>query len=229
MMNYGFFFDYNNDTIRLPVNPEKFSVKIQLEHTSKEVVGLGAINLIGNVKLQEISFEAEFPCQELSYITTKNEFRGPYFYLNKFQSYMNEKKAIRFVLTRNYAEAKDLDNISMLVTIKSMDIDEEALEEGDLKISFELSEYRAYTSKTVKIVTKNSSSSTKTIKKTTTQRETKKTTTKTYTVKKGDCLWNIAKKFYGSGSKYTKIYNANKSKIKHPNLIYPGQKLIIPA
>lgn len=50
----------------------------------------------------------------------------------------------------------------------------------------------------------------------------------TYTVVKGDCLWNIAKKFYKKGALYTKIYNANKDKIKNPNLIYPGQVLIIP-
>lgn len=228
-MNYGFFFDYNNDTIRLPVNPEKFSIKMQQEHTSKEVIGIGAINLLGNIKLQEISFEAEFPCQKLAYITTKNEFKGPYFYLNKFNTYMNEKKAIRFVLTRNYDEATDLDNISMLVTIKSMNIDEEALEEGDLKISFTLSEYKPYTSKTVKIIVNNTNAKPAQKKTNTKQRETKKTTSTTYIVKKGDCLWNIAKKYYGNGSKYTKIYNANKSKIKNPSLIYPGQKLTIPA
>lgn len=50
----------------------------------------------------------------------------------------------------------------------------------------------------------------------------------TYTVVKGDCLWNIAKKFYGSGAKYTLIYNANRGIIKNPSLIYPGQVLTIP-
>ena len=41
--------------------------------------------------------------------------------------------------------------------------------------------------------------------------------------------WNIAKKFYGKGSDYTKIYNANKGTIgKNPNLIYPGQVFTIP-
>ena len=56
-----------------------------------------------------------------------------------------------------------------------------------------------------------------------------KSTSKTYTVKKGDTLWAIAKKYYGSGAKYTKIVNANKSLIKNPNLIHIGWKLTIPA
>lgn len=49
-----------------------------------------------------------------------------------------------------------------------------------------------------------------------------------YVVVKGDSLWKIAKKFYGSGAQNTRIYNANKDKIKNPNLIYPGQVLTIP-
>ena len=61
-------------------------------------------------------------------------------------------------------------------------------------------------------------------------RPAKETAAQTYTVVKGDCLWNIAKRFYGSGAKYTLIYNANKSVIGgNPNLIYPGQVFTIPA
>ena len=51
---------------------------------------------------------------------------------------------------------------------------------------------------------------------------------RTYTVKKGDCLWKIAKQFYGNGADYTKIYDANTGQIANPNLIYPGQTFIIP-
>ena len=48
-------------------------------------------------------------------------------------------------------------------------------------------------------------------------------------MKSGDNLWNIAKQHYGSGAMYTKIYEANKDLIGgNPNLIFPGQKLIIP-
>jgi len=228
-MNYGFFFDYDNETIRLPVNPEKFTIKMGQDHTTKNVIGLGAIDLLGDIKLQEIEFDVELPCQKQTYITTKNQFKGPNFYLEKFDFYRKEKKPIRFVVTRDYQEAKDLNNISILVTIKDLQVDEEAQEEGDLKVNIKLIEYKPYSSKTVNIVIKQNKPTT--VKKTSNsnKRQEKTPKSQTYTVKSGDCLWNIAKKFYGDGSKYTKIYNANKSKIKNPSLIYPGQKLTIPA
>ena len=51
---------------------------------------------------------------------------------------------------------------------------------------------------------------------------------RTYTVKKGDCLWNIAKQFYGNGASWGKIYDANTGKIADPHWIYPGQVFVIP-
>lgn len=52
----------------------------------------------------------------------------------------------------------------------------------------------------------------------------------TYTVKKGDNLWNIAKKFLGDGSRYKELYELNKDTIcSNPNLIYPGQTFTLPA
>lgn len=47
-------------------------------------------------------------------------------------------------------------------------------------------------------------------------------------VKSGDSLWAIAEKMMGGGSSWLKLYEANKDKIKDPNLIYPGQVLNIP-
>lgn len=51
---------------------------------------------------------------------------------------------------------------------------------------------------------------------------------RTYTVRKGDNLWNIAKHYYGNGMYWARIWNANRSKISNPNRIYPGEVLIIP-
>jgi nucleoid-associated protein YgaU len=49
-----------------------------------------------------------------------------------------------------------------------------------------------------------------------------------YTVKKGDTLQKIAKKFYGSSKKWNRIYEANKDVLKAPDRVYPGQVLNIP-
>ena len=81
----------------------------------------------------------------------------------------------------------------------------------------------------------------KTTNKSTSNRTTK-STGKTYKVKSGDCLWDIAKMsiHYGKGSEWKKIYNANKDIIekeakrrgrKDSNngwWIYPGTVLQIP-
>ena len=53
-----------------------------------------------------------------------------------------------------------------------------------------------------------------------------KSTKTYYTVKKGDTLWGIAKKYYGNGSKYPTIAKANN--IINPDNIKVGQKLLIP-
>jgi nucleoid-associated protein YgaU len=47
-------------------------------------------------------------------------------------------------------------------------------------------------------------------------------------VKKGDTLWKIAEQYYGDGSLYMKIFEANRNILKDPNLIKVGQKLRIP-
>jgi nucleoid-associated protein YgaU len=49
-----------------------------------------------------------------------------------------------------------------------------------------------------------------------------------HTIKKGDNLSKIARKYYGKASKYMEIFEANKPMLKHPDKIYPGQVLRIP-
>lgn len=50
-----------------------------------------------------------------------------------------------------------------------------------------------------------------------------------HTVQKGDTLWAIAAKTLGNGARYEEIFEANKPMLKHPDKIYPGQMLRIPA
>jgi nucleoid-associated protein YgaU len=52
---------------------------------------------------------------------------------------------------------------------------------------------------------------------------------RTYVVKSGDSLSKIAKELYGDAKRWPEIYEANKALVgDNPNLIHPGQKLVIP-
>ena len=51
---------------------------------------------------------------------------------------------------------------------------------------------------------------------------------RTYVVQPGDALWTIAQSYYGTGTAWSVIYNANSGAIANPNMIYPGMVLSIP-
>ena len=85
-----------------------------------------------------------------------------------------------------------------------------------------------YTHSAVLIKTDFGKSLKTTTKETQTAVGTPSENTRTYTVLSSDTLWSIAVKFYGSGKEYTKIYEANKDKIKNPNIIQPGWVITIP-
>lgn len=47
-------------------------------------------------------------------------------------------------------------------------------------------------------------------------------------ITRGDNLWQISRRSYGDGKRYTVIYDANRDQIRDPNLIYPGQIFVMP-
>lgn len=49
-----------------------------------------------------------------------------------------------------------------------------------------------------------------------------------YAVKHGDTLWSIARKFYGQGSLWHRIYEANRDKLPEPGRLRAGMQLHIP-
>jgi len=51
----------------------------------------------------------------------------------------------------------------------------------------------------------------------------------TVTVQPGFTLWRIARENFGHGIMYVQVFEANRDKIRDPDLIYPGQVFTIPA
>jgi len=57
---------------------------------------------------------------------------------------------------------------------------------------------------------------------------TENTDKKVHVVASGESLSLIAKKYFGDPMKWNAIYEANKDKISNPDVIRPGQELVIP-
>jgi len=52
--------------------------------------------------------------------------------------------------------------------------------------------------------------------------------TRKHIVQSGETLWRIAQQYYGDGTHYMKIFEANTNVLEDANHIEPGQELIIP-
>ncbi len=233
---YAVFFDIGHTTYRLPTNPEEIEVSSTQAINKYEVLKLGQIAVPTHVELKQYSFECEFPLNHYSYveiidadyqtlITDFKKYRAAFkpagFYINLFSEWRSLFIPVRFIAGRVIRDEELYDDcINTQVLIEDITIKEKAGEEGDKYIAFKLLEYIDYSKNSYKGETGKLGD------KITDKKNPK--SKGTYVVQSGDCLWAIAKKQYGNGSKYTKIYEANKDKIKNPSLIYPGQKLVIP-
>jgi hypothetical protein len=221
-MSYAVYFDKNNETLRLPVNPEEIKITKSQKIETYEVLNLGQVALSGGPELQKYSFEAELPGRPYGYVQTLGGFKPASFYIEKFKEWIAAKEPVKMAINE---KIKDAD--SLWVLIESFDITEKSGEEGDYYAQFSLTEYRNFGKTEIHLdPTKINGDSVKT-KTGEADRKGTAPKPKTYTVVKGDTLWGIAKRFLGSGAKYPNIVKINPA-IKNPSLIKIGQVIKLP-
>lgn len=213
----------------LPVAPQKLQLKIKNTSKTYTLINEGEINVLKTPGLTDIEFDALLPNVKYPFATYKSGFKGAKEFLEVLKNYKQNKETFQFIVTRTLPNGKMLFDTNMKVSLESYTIKEDAKSYGmDVMVTIKLKQYRDYSTKTCNI--QFASTKPKVVVQPVRPAENPpKPANQTYTVVKGDCLWNIAKKFYGNGSKYTVIFNANRDKIKNANLIYPGQVLTIPA
>lgn len=214
-----------------PVAPSKLQIKINGNDKTLTLINEGEVSILKKAKLTEVSFDILLPNVQYPFAMYKSGFRNAKYFLEQLEQMKVKQKPFQFIVTRTLPNNKMLFDTNLKVALKDYQIKEDANEGFDVVVTINLRQFKAFGTKTCKI--KKSGKKAVIKKKETRSAENSPaptpSTTKTYTVKKGDCLWAIARKFYGNGSKYPAIANANKGKIKSPNLIYPGQVLTIPS
>lgn len=212
-----------------PIAPSKLQLKIANNNKTLTLINEGEVNILKQAGLTEVSFDLLLPNVNYPFATYKSGFKNAKYFLDELEKMKLENKPFQFIVTRLLPNGKMLFDTNMKVSLESYEIKEDAKQGFDVTVSIKLKQYKDFGTKICKVTFADSKAkaSVETTRPATSSPAP--SASQTYTVKSGDCLWNIAKKYYGNGSKYTVIYEANKSKIKNPNLIYPGQVLTIPA
>lgn len=215
--------------VLLPIPPSKLELKISNNNKTYDLINYSQINVLKNPGLSSLEFEVVLPNTKYPFAMYKNNFQNAKYYLGVLENLKVNKSAFQFIVIRKFPNGNSIFDTNIKVSIEDYTITDSTDEGFDTKVKIKLKQYREYSTKTVQVTIKQYKPPVVTRTVTTNNTAASKPSGQNYTVKSGDCLWNIAKKYYGNGSKYTTIYNANRDKIKNPNLIYPGQVLWIPA
>jgi len=207
----------SSSKFQFPVLPERIDLIRGTQNESVKITGVGEVTIIHKPAADHVKFSSFFPGAGFQGISGSGSSAKNY--AKKIKSWKESDKPVMFVSTAL--------GISDYYTIEQFDCYEEGGDVGTIHYTIDLKLYREVSIRSVKVQIEEQKATVP--KKEETTRVDNTEQPKTYTVKSGDCLWNIAKRYYGNGALYTKIYNANRDKISNPNLIYPGQTFVIPA
>lgn len=216
---YRLYLKQDGKQILLPVAPAEMETKTGNQNKTVYILNFGEMNLAKKAGLQEIHFTILLPGRKYAFVQTEGGFREPEYFLNCFREYKMAAKPVQLILFRKLADGRQIFCGNMDVLLEDYAVTEKGGEQGDFWVEMCWKEWK--TAKSIRYSVKKQEGSNVLVEQG--QKREAKTPTVTYTVKKGDCLWNIAKRELGDGTKYKEI--AKKNGISDPNRIYPGQVL----
>lgn len=220
---------FGNEYLELPINPKNIQPSQSISNTNIDLVGIGKATRKGAPGLLNFTIDSFFP-GENSYYFVKGKTPTPH------DSIAFIKKIIKTENINNNVPKLIVYGlpigIDMYFVIDDFKYKHEAGDEEDVWFTLKIKRYIPYGAKIIDAETLNKLTNVRANNygghKGDSSESLTNNTQKTYTVIKGDCLWNITKKYTGSGKSWRDLYDLNKSKISNPNLIYPGQVLLLP-
>lgn len=149
--NYGLFFTKESQVIRLPHNPEKLPVTRDNDNEEYNVLGIGPITIPRIPKQKEITISSYFPGRPDAYTLTPNGFLEPEFYIEFFQSAMDNREILTYTPVRYYEDGTPFytsdEGFQCIVT--GFTTEERGGETGDFYYDLTIREWRDYSPQTV--------------------------------------------------------------------------------
>lgn len=200
--------------------PAKLTVKVKGNNKTLVLLNEGEINFLRSAGLTEITLPLVLPML--------GGKRSPADYLDMLENLKTNKKTTQFILVRSSPDGRRLYDTNMTVSIEDYSMVEDATKGLDVSVDVNLKQWRSYGTMTAAVEqpAEGGGPVAMTVEKE--REEGNVPVAGTYTVHSGDTLWAVAARYYGSGSEYAKILDANTNGIINPNELYPGQVLTLP-
>lgn len=212
----------------LPVAPSKISMKINNQNKTATLANMKEINILKAPGLTDISFTAPIPLAEYPWA---NRYVPPQEVLAQLEELKTSQKPFQFIVNREFDNGSTSFTTNMQVGLEDYEIIDDAEDNSDISINIQLKQWTEYGAKIIYTKTDEPNKGNAVSKPQSSPNKPSNSGKKTYTVKHGDSLWEISKKFLGDGSKYKQLYSMNKDMMDKRNekegtskyTIYTGQ------
>jgi nucleoid-associated protein YgaU len=214
------------DRMRFPMLPQSINVQTGAIFQSYTILAVGDVKLPAGEELTGFSWDGILPGEARKNEPYVREWRDPKSIQSQWSVYRHKKKKLRLLVTETPINH---DVYIGNYTVKYKD------GYGDYYYTLPFIQ-----AKDLKVQVSTAASATATTASSAAPPRPEPPPAKTHTVVSGDTLWGIAQKYYGKGTEYTKIYNANKDLIENTakkrgmrnsdngHWIFPGTVLAIP-
>lgn len=197
-----------NAELVLPITPESFEDICGIKVETVNIHTVGDVALAGYSILPTLKISCVFPAKAYPF-NQPSAVTDPYYYVEKFKAWSESRTVLRLVISET--------SVNRAVLIEDFTYGEKD-GSGDVYATITLHGYRQL--ETVKTQGESTGNKVRPAE------DPAPVTAETYTVKSGDTLSAIARKFYGNAALYPKLAVANG--IKNANIIRVGQIIKLP-
>lgn len=201
--------------MRFPITPPSISMTVGRRALTYDLISVGEHTEYGSKTAEEYRLDdLLIPGDTLAYAYPSTiGSDDPQAYVKQLKAWMDDKSTVRLVTSGSPLKLNAATYITQVEATQRGGV-------GNVYLSVTLIDHAA--------LKKQSASGSTTTTTTTTKRDSKSSGSgeKTYTVKSGDCLWSICKKYYQDGTLAYKLAAYNS--IKNANYILAGQVIKLP-
>lgn len=139
------------DKILLPVAPPRIKIGFNSQNKTFNLINDGMINILKNPGLMDIEFDALLPNDRYPFAIYKDGFRKADKFIEEINKLKINQKPFQFIIIRTRPDGTLLFNTNIKVSLEEYQIEEDAENGFDVKLSIKLKQYKFFGTKKCKI------------------------------------------------------------------------------